>query len=262
MKIDLKGKNALIGGSSQGIGAAIALRFAEAGANLLLLARSEDNLKKVISTLPNDGSQVFDYAVVDFNNLNSLSQIVSEKLIKFITFNIIVNNTGGPLPAPAHNGTIEDFSKGLTMHLFAYQTILKIVLGGMKESRYGRIINITSVGAKQPVDNLGVSNTVRGAVSAWSKTLSRELAPFGITVNNILPGYINTDRLSSLFQNISLTKQVSVDEVIKNKLEEIPAGRLGEAEEIANASAFLASDLASYISGINLPVDGGLLRTL
>lgn len=262
MDINLKGKNVIIGGASQGIGRAIAERFAEEGANLLLLARSEEKLKEVIFELPNDGSQIYDFGVVDFNNLELLKKVIIDKLNKFNSFHIIINNTGGPAPAPAHQTDFEDYLKGFNMHLFAYQTILKLVLDGMKQSGFGRIINITSIGAKQPVDNLGVSNSVRGAVSSWSKTLSRELAPFGITVNNILPGYINTERLKSLFKNISETKAIPIGEVIQRKLEEIPAGRLGEAEEIAKAALFLASESASYINGINLPVDGGLLRTL
>lgn len=262
MNLSLKNKNAIIGGSSQGLGAAIAKSFAAAGANLLLLARNEDNLNNIINDLPNDGTQLFDYAVIDFADNSSLESILEDKLNVFGKFDIVVNNTGGPLPGSAHKSKIEDFAKGLQLHLFAYQTILSKVLDGMKANGFGRIINITSIGAKQPVDNLGVSNTVRGAISSWGKTLSRELAPYGITVNNILPGYIDTERLNLLFENIATNTHTPVESVRLNKVGDIPAGRLGKAEEIANAALFLASDFADYINGINLPVDGGLLKTL
>jgi 3-oxoacyl-[acyl-carrier protein] reductase len=262
MLLNLNNKNALIGGSSQGIGRAIAEKYANAGANLLLLARSEEKLQNLISTLPNNGSQIYDYAVVDYENTIDLQKIVQAKLKKFVSFDIIINNTGGPAPGAAHTANIDAFLKGLKIHLIAYQSILQICLDKMKEKNFGRIINITSVGAKQPVDNLGVSNAVRGAVSSWAKILSKELAPFGITVNNILPGFIDTERLQSLFENISKSQNISFDDVRANKIKEIPAGRLGSAEEIANAALFLASEQAAYINGINLPVDGGLLRTL
>ncbi|OGU58124.1 MAG: hypothetical protein A2X64_05655 [Ignavibacteria bacterium GWF2_33_9] len=262
MKISLINKNAIIGGSSQGIGEAIAHKFAESGANLLLLARNEDNLKKVISGLPRSEGQFFDYAVVDFSNLENLQKVIQQKKSQYGKFHIVVNNTGGPKPAPAHKSETSDYTAALQMHLLAYHTILQEVVDDMKSEKFGRIINITSVGAKQPVDNLGVSNAVRGAVSAWSKTLSRELGPHGITVNNILPGYINTERLQSLFSNISERTGKKISEVVQDKIQEIPAGRLGNAEEIASAACFLASDFASYVNGINFPVDGGLLKSL
>lgn len=262
MELNLNGKNAIIGGSSQGIGAAIAQKFASAGANLLLLARSEDKLKGIISSLPNNGKQLFDYSAVDFQNTEALRNYINQKIDIFGKFHIVVNNTGGPSPGQANKSSDNDFEKALRMHLIAYNTILQLVLDGMKSECFGRIINITSIGAKQPVDNLGVSNTIRGAVSAWAKTLSRELASLGITVNNILPGFIDTDRLRSLFINIAENSGITSDEVYMSKINEIPAGRLGNAEEIANAALFLASDKAAYINGINLPVDGGLLRTL
>jgi len=262
MKIDLVGKNAIIGGASQGIGFAIARQFAACGANLILISRSEEKLKNAIKQLPENGSQIFKYLVADFSNPHSFADDLQNLIAEFGSIHILVNNSGGPSSGSASNASLEDYLSAFNSHLLSFQMLVKLVLDGMKKQQFGRIINITSVGAKQPIDNLGVSNTIRGAVSSWAKILSRELAPFGITVNNILPGYIATERLTYLFQSIADKNQTTLDFEFHKLANEIPAGRIGKPEEIGYVAAFLASNYANYINGINFPVDGGYLRTL
>ncbi|MCE5305771.1 SDR family oxidoreductase [bacterium] len=262
MNISLNGKTALIGGASLGIGRGIAKVFAEAGANLLLLSRSEDNLKNVISQLPRDNGQIYDFVACDYANPSELKEKVSEKISAMKPIRILVNNTGGPNPGPASSASIEEYQKAFNMHLLSYQVLLELVLPDMKDNNWGRIINITSIGAKQPLDNLGVSNTVRGAVSSWGKILSRELTSFNITVNNILPGYILTDRQYTLINSEAKRKGISYEEELSNRTKEIPSGLMGLPEDIGYTAAFLSTDYARYITGINLPVDGGFLRTL
>lgn len=262
MNISLKGLTALIGGGSLGIGKGIAKVFANAGANLILLSRREENLKKLIAELPSNDDQYYDYVACDYTNPNELKEKVSTKISNLSPIQILVNNTGGPDPGPASSATLEDYQRAFNMHLLSYQALLDIVLPGMKEKNWGRIINITSIGAKQPLDNLGVSNTVRGAVSSWGKILSRELAPFNITVNNILPGYILSDRQYQLIGSEAARKGISYEEELQNRTKDIPLGIMGTPEDIGYAAAFIASDYARYITGINFPVDGGFLRTL
>lgn len=262
MKIDLTGKNAIVGGASQGLGFSIARQFAICGANLILISRSEEKLMKAIKQLPNNGSQIFRYFVADFSNPTSFQEDLKKFISEIGNIHILVNNSGGPSSGAANSAKLEDYISAFNSHLLSFQSLVQLVLSGMKAEKFGRIINITSVGAKQPIDNLGVSNTIRGAVSSWAKILSRELAPFGITVNNILPGYIATERLNYLFQNIAERNQTTLDFEFHKLANDIPAGRIGNPEEIGYVAAFLASNYANYITGINLPVDGGYLRTL
>ncbi len=262
MKIDLSGKNAIVCGASQGIGWAIAKQFASCGANLLLIARSESKLLNNINELHKNENQRFDYLTADLSEPNKLNELLLPKLKEFGTFHILVNNSGGPKSGKISEASVEDIQLAINSHLIAYQLLTQIVLPGMKKENYGRIINITSIGAKQPIDNLGVSNTIRGAISSWAKILSREVAPFGITVNNLLPGYILTERLKSLFQSEAERNGTTFEIEINKLTENIPEKRIGSADEIGFAVAFLASNFANYITGINLPVDGGFLRTL
>ena len=262
MNISLKNKTAIIGGGSQGIGKGIAKVFAQAGANLLIISRSEDNLKKLIAELPQNSEQHYDYIACDYANPLELKDKVSAKMQQLNSMDIIVNNTGGPDPGFASTATIEEYQKAFNMHLLSYQALLELALPDMKKNKWGRIINITSIGAKQPLDNLGVSNTVRGAVSSWAKIISRELAPFNITVNNILPGYILTDRQYTLITAEAKRKGITYEDELQNRTKDIPMIEMGMPEDIGYAAAFLASDYARYITGINFPVDGGFLRTL
>ncbi|MES2764985.1 MAG: SDR family oxidoreductase [Bacteroidota bacterium] len=262
MKIELTGKRALVCGSTQGIGLAIAHQFAEMGADVTLLARNEESLKTALNTLPAHASQHHSYIVADFSEPDQVRQNVEIHLAKVQNFHILVNNTGGPAPGAVHKAKPEDFLKAITQHLFVSQNLVQCLLPGMRDENYGRIINIISTSVKQPIEGLGVSNTVRGAMASWSKTLSHEVAEFGITVNNILPGATTTERLAQIIINKAKNNSVEESSVEKIMLEEIPAKRFGKPEEIAYLAGFLASDFAGYITGTSIAVDGGRTRCL
>jgi len=259
MKIDLSKRNALVLGSSDGLGLAVARQFADCGANLLLVARSKDKLERITEELKQKYNQHIDFLAIDIGQLSNLRDELQKKLTEFGNFTIVLNNSGGPPTGLASETTIEDFEQAFRQQLYAFQVVLHIVKPGMIELGFGRIINITSIGAKQPIPNLGVSNTLRGAVTSWAKTLSRELGPYGITVNNILPGFILTQRLISLINTEASRKGISFEHEMNMRQSQVPVGRIGKPEEIAYAAAFLASDYAGYVNGINFPVDGGFL---
>ncbi len=261
MQIDLSNKNAIVCGSTQGIGKAIALQLASSGANVVLVARNEQSLRDVLRQLPAK-KQNHNFIVADFSE----PEILREKMKNFVSENppvhILVNNTGGPKSGEIIKADTKEFEDAFRNHLLSNHILVQALVEGMKKEHYGRIINIISTSVKQPIKSLGVSNTIRAAVANWSKTLSVELGPFGITVNNILPGATKTERLFSLFKSRAEASGKSEDEIQKEWLTEIPAGRFGEPSELAYAAAFLASPFAGYINGINLPVDGGRLNTL
>jgi 3-oxoacyl-[acyl-carrier protein] reductase len=256
MNLSLEGKNAIICGSSQGIGLAIATELAMMGANCILLARNEENLKLAILELDIAIRQSHSYHAVDFNDSEA-----TEKSIQAITkeknIHILVNNSGGPAAGPVVDATAEQFIKAFSQHLVTNHMLTKAVMAGMKKEGYGRIINIISTSVKIPLKNLGVSNTIRGAVASWAKTMSNELGQFGITVNNVLPGFTRTQRLDAIIENTSSKKGLPVEEVEKQMMEEVPAKRFGEPSEIAAMAAFLASPAAAYVNGTSIPVDGG-----
>ncbi len=261
MHIQLNNRTALVGGATQGIGKAVAMQLAACGATVCLIARNETQLAQVCKELPATAGQKHFFAVADYANTEQLRAALSG-IASGHRIDIIVNNSGGPASGPALEAAPEAFLNAFTQHLIANQLVVKQFAGGMKEQHWGRIINIISTSVKIPLRNLGVSNTIRGAVASWSKTLANELGPFGITVNNILPGATSTDRLAQIISANALKKGVDEATVRAEMLHEIPAGRFGEAQEPAYAAAFLASDYASYINGINLPVDGGRTGSL
>jgi 3-oxoacyl-[acyl-carrier protein] reductase len=252
--IDLKGKRALVCGASKGIGFSIAKLFNELNAKVTLLSSNKDNLANALKELKYP--EKAGYIEIDLNNYDN----IATKIGKNTNYDILVNNSGGPAPGNIIGSNIEEFKKAIDSHLFASHTITKLLLPNMKKQNYGRIINIISISVKEPVENLGVSNTVRGAMNSWSKTLSKEVARYGITVNNILPGYTETDRLKSLFNNIASSQNKTYDEVKNKIVSRIPANRLGMPDDIAFLAAFLASEMSGYITGTNIPVDGGLLN--
>lgn len=260
MNLDLTGKKAIVCGSTQGIGRAAAVELAGLGAAVTLVARDESSLNEARDSLPENASH--DTVCADFDKRENLQRKIAAHIEENGPFHILVNNSGGPPPGEITDADSEAFLAAFSRHLLCNQIMAQAVLPGMKSDKYGRIINIISTSVKQPIPNLGVSNTTRGAVASWAKTLSREVAPFGITVNNILPGTTNTGRLFSLFQEMADRRDVSADVIANEWKSEIPAGRIAEPEEIAFAIAFLASPAAAYINGINLPVDGGRLLTL
>lgn len=260
MNLNLTGKYALVAGSTQGIGKAVAIELALLGATVVLLARDETKLKKVAEELDRSKGQQHTYIVADFSDPASLKIKVEAYLQKNSSIAILINNTGGPPAGPALTAKPEEFLSAFNNHLICNHILVQAFVTGMKAESYGRIINIISTSVKQPIPGLGVSNTIRAAVGNWSKTLATELAPFGITVNNVLPGAANTVRLQSIFENKAQKSGKSIAEIKKEMISEIPAARIAEPNEVANAVAFLASPAASYINGINVPVDGG--RTL
>lgn len=257
MQISLKGKKAIVAGASQGIGLAVARQLAFSGAEVCLLARNEDRLKRALSELDTGASQEHRYLIADFSDASSLQRCLDELNTEDLQFDILVNNTGGPKPGPAHKAELTEFNSAFQQHLICNHILAAKLIPGMKERGYGRILNVISTSVKQPLPNLGVSNTIRGAVANWSKTLANELAQFGITVNNLLPGATSTERLSGIIQNKSQKTGLSVKEATNSMLAEIPAGRFGSPEELGYVACFLSSDLAGYINGVNIPVDGG-----
>jgi 3-oxoacyl-[acyl-carrier protein] reductase len=258
MELNLKNKNALVCGSTQGIGKATAILLAEEGANVTLIARNEEKLKAVLAELPNK-KQCHGYLVADFSKPNELKEVL-EKLD--LQFHILVNNTGGPAGGPIFNAKIEEFESAFTQHLKCNHILVQSLVPFMKTQCYGRIVNVISTSVKQPLDGLGVSNTVRGAVASWSKTLANELGEFGITVNNVLPGATGTGRLKEIINNKAAKTGMSFDAVAETMKNASPAKRFAEPEEVAAAIVFLSSERASYINGINVPVDGGRTKSL
>lgn len=262
MLLDLKGKRAIVCGSTQGIGKAAAIELAALGAEIVLIARSKEKLEQVVRELDATSGQKHSYLVVDFSDAEKLKSSLHELLKKTYPIHILINNTGGPPGGPVFDAEVEAFQQAFNNHLICNHILVQALVPGMKEVKYGRIINVISTSVKQPLPNLGVSNTIRGAVANWAKTLANELGPFGICVNNILPGATNTQRLNSIIENKSSKTKKEIKDIEAEMLHEIPAGRFAQPEELAYAIAFLASPSAAYINGINLPVDGGRTSSL
>lgn len=261
MNLDLTNKNALVCGSTAGIGRATAILLAKLGASVTLFARDEEKLKETLIELSHEKGQKHNYYVADFTNPEQVKE-KANMAASNKTIHILINNTGGPKGGPIFSAEPEEFEKAFSMHLICNQLLVQAVVPGMKEADYGRIINIISTSVKQPIDSLGVSNTIRGAVASWSKTLANELGQFGITVNNVLPGFTATDRLEDIVGNAAKRTNKTEKEASDFMRSIVPARRFAQPGEIANAVAFLASEAASYINGVNLPVDGGRTKSL
>lgn len=260
MNLNLNNKNALVCGSTQGIGKATAMLLAAEGVNVTLVARNREKLKAVLTELPNQKKH--SYIVADFLNPRELQ----EQVIKFIDsnhgFHIVVNNTGGPRSGDILNASLDEFENAFTMHIKCNHVLAQATIPFMKKEGFGRIVNIISTSVKEPIPMLGVSNTIRGAVGNWSKTLSMEVAPFGITVNNVLPGFTETERLKEIINIKANIEDKTPEEMTETMKNYAPAKRFASPVEVANAVVFLASDCASYINGINIPVDGGRTKSL
>ncbi len=254
LAIDLQSKKALILGASQGIGEAISTSLAQAGAQCTLTSRSEDKLKKIVENLEGESHSFF---AADHSDHQSLMSHIDGK-----EFDIVVFNSGGPKAGPISQAQPEEFTRAINQHLGLTSEIVRATMGPMKEKSYGRFISITSTSVKIPIPHLGVSNTVRAAMASYLKTLSLELAPFGITVNNLMPGFTSTPRLSSLMEGAAQKANTSKEEIEKKWLSTVPAGRFGEPSEIAGLAAFIASPMGAYITGQNIAVDGGRLGCL
>jgi 3-oxoacyl-[acyl-carrier protein] reductase len=257
----LEHRQALVCGSTQGIGKACAMELARLGASVTLVARNEEALAIAQRELPAPGgaAQKHRHLVADFTDWQALREKVAAHTAAHGPVHILINNTGGPPAGPAFEARPEEYLRGFQMHILCNQVLVQAAAPGMREAGYGRIINIISTSVIQPIRGLGVSNTIRGAVGNWARTLAAELAPFGITVNNILPGFTDTARLQSLFRGRAERSGTSIEEVREQALATIPARRLGRPEEIAAVAGFLATPAAAYVNGVNLPVDGGRL---
>lgn len=258
----LNGKTALVSGSTQGIGLAVAQKLAEMGANLILVARNEERLQTAIETLKKTDKQKHQCIVADFTNPSELGQKIENFIQQGNQIDVLVNNTGGPKGGPILDATTDEFLAAFNQHLICNHILVQAIAPGMIQRKFGRIINIISTSVKQPLPGLGVSNTIRGAVGNWSKTLANELGQHNITVNNVLPGATNTSRLQEIAQNKSNKTGETIDQIFGEMANESPMKRIAQPEEIAAAVAFLASPDASYINGINVPVDGGRTKSL
>lgn len=261
MNLDLTNKTALVCGSTQGLGYASAVELALLGCNIVLMARNEDKLKEAVKTLDGSKGQQHQYLVADFTDIDAVKASI-DSFIQTNIIHILVNNTGGPAGGTALAADAADFLAAFNNHLINNHNLTQAVVPGMKEAGFGRIINIISTSVKSPIPGLGVSNTIRAAVANWAKTLAGELGPFGITVNNVLPGFTKTLRADYVISSKAKAANITEEAVLKQLVAEIPTGRIGQPQEFGAAVAFLASPAAGYINGINLPVDGGRLACL
>lgn len=257
MDLNLSGKTAVVCGSTQGMGLAIAQQLAQQGANCVMVARNPEALAEVVKSLDTASNQSHHTLVADFNDPAQVKAAIEKHLTTNPEAHILVNNTGGPPPGMAKDADPEAFQLAFNQHLICNQVLAQALVPAMQAAHYGRIINVISTSVKQPLPNLGVSNTIRGAVASWAKTLANELGQYNITVNNVLPGATETGRLSSIFENKAKKTGLSVEQVIENEKAIIPMRRFGSPQEFANVVGFLASNAGAYINGVNIPVDGG-----
>lgn len=261
MDINLTGKNALVCGGSRGIGKAAAIELSLLGASITLIARNEDSLVSSLNQLSKQDGQKHDYMVADFSNLDELKDKINT-LLNQRPYHILINNTGGPAGGPIIEAPLEAFADAFSKHILCSQLLTQMLVPKMISENYGRIINIISTSVKEPIAGLGVSNTIRGAMGNWAKTMAGELGKKGITVNNLLPGFTDTDRLKSLISSKATAAGVSEEVIAQNMKDSVPMGRFADPSELGAVIAFLASPAASYVNGINVPVDGGRTKSL
>jgi 3-oxoacyl-[acyl-carrier protein] reductase len=258
MKIELAGKKALIGGSSKGIGLGIASQLAESGASVCLMARNESKLKEIVNQLPN--SENHSYLVVDFSNFEEY-KIKIEAYLENNQVDILVNNTQGPPAGNSLSKDIDSYQEAFDLLFKSIVYTTSLVVPKMQNNKWGRIINVTSVSVKEPLNYLVLSNSIRSAVVAWAKSLSVDVAIDGVTVNSILTGYFDTKRIKELNKEKSKSLNISEEEVLEKMKSLVPVNRLGKTEEYGYLVSFLSSDKASYINGASIPIDGGLLKS-
>ncbi|WP_136465075.1 SDR family oxidoreductase [Flagellimonas onchidii] len=261
MKISLLGKNALVGGSSKGIGEAIARQLAESGANVTLMARNEDRLKRIVSELPSEHRQKHEYIIVDFSDFENFKGIITS-FFKQNSVDILVNNTQGPQAGGALEKKVEDYQNAFDLLFKSVVLTTELALDNMQKKQWGRVINVASVSVKEPLNYLALSNSIRAAVVTWAKSLAFDVAKDGITVNNVLTGYFDTDRIAQLNEKKAEKMGVPFSEVRSTMEAQIPMKRIGKPAEYGYLVAFLVSEQAGYITGTNIPIDGGLLKSL
>ena len=258
MKIELAGKKALIGGSSKGIGLGIASQLAESGASVCLMARNESKLKEIVNQLPN--SENHSYLVVDFSNFEEY-KIKIEAYLENNQVDILVNNTQGPPAGNSLSKDIDSYQEAFDLLFKSIVYTTSLIVPKMQKNKWGRIINVASVSVKEPLNYLVLSNSIRSAVVAWAKSLSVDVAKDGVTVNSILTGYFDTERIKELNKEKSKSLNISEEEVLEKMKSLVPVNRLGKTEEYGYLVSFLSSDKASYINGASIPIDGGLLKS-
>ena len=260
-KTALSGKHALIFGASKGIGAATAKMMAMAGADVTLCARNKTSLVEVVSQINEFATGKIAYAVIDLENISAIDKVIDNIIQESGPVHILINNSGGPPGGPLLDNSVSDFDAPFTRHLHAAHKITKLLVPQMQDQGYGRIIQIISTSVREPIPNLGLSNTLRGAMASWAKSLSRELPPC-ITINNVLPGFTDTERLGSLANSINKKTGKSLNEIHQGWMEQVPIERLVDPMETASAITYLALPVAGAIRGISLAVDGGRLRSI
>ena len=261
MRIDLDGKKALVGGSTGGIGKAIAIELSKCGADVTLMARNKEKLKKTINELSKNENSNHNYIEVDFNNFNDL-KIVTADFFKKNTIDILINNTQGPAAGGSLEKNVTDYQNAFDLLFKTHVWITSLALKGMTLKNWGRIINVASISVKEPLNYLVLSNSMRAALVTWAKSLSIDVAKNSITVNNILTGYFDTDRIQKLNLEKAKKMKIKPGEVRKAMEDMVPMKRIGDPEEYAYLVCFLASNFSSYITGTNIPIDGGLIKSL
>ncbi|MGO4549978.1 SDR family oxidoreductase [Lysobacter sp. 2RAF19] len=261
MDLDLTGKHALVCGASEGIGRAAARELALLGADVTLLARRADVLETLANELPRKDGQQHGWISADVLETDRL-HAQAQALCAGKPVHILVNNTGGPPGGQLNTAQSDAFERAFRQHLLANQALVQAVLPGMRAARFGRIVNVISTSVKEPIAGLGVSNTIRGAVANWSKTLATEIGGDGITVNNVLPGYTRTQRLDQILGDRAKATGQTEEAIARGMLATVPAARFADAAELGAVIAFLCAPAAGYINGVNLPVDGGRTKSL
>lgn len=261
MNISLSGKNALVGGSSKGIGEAIARQLAASGANVTLMARNEEKMQAIVRELDSQKGQKHQYLVVNFSDFSSYEKAITN-FFDGNTVDILINNTQGPEAGGALEKNVSDYQRAFDLLFKSVVLTTELALKGMQEKQWGRIINVASISVKEPLNYLALSNSIRAAVVTWAKSLAYDVAKHGITVNNVLTGYFDTDRIAQLNTKKAEKLGISVSEVLSNMEEQVPMKRIGKPAEYGFLATFLASEKAAYITGTNIPIDGGLLKSL
>jgi 3-oxoacyl-[acyl-carrier protein] reductase len=260
--LGLKGKVALVAASSKGLGRAVAEELAAEGAHLVMCARGKDTLDKTAESIRQKSGAKVVAVAADVSDPRDAARVVKAAFDQFGRVDILVTNSGGPPSGPFESFTSDTWDAATRLLLKSAVELTRSVLPGMKERRWGRILNVTSIAAKQPIEGLMLSNSIRAAVIGFARTLANEVAPFGVTVNNLLPGYTRTDRVQELARAAGAKTGGSNTDIVSKWEKEIPMGRLGEPREFAALAAFLASERASYITGSSIAVDGGWIRSL
>ena len=261
MNISLKGKKALVGGSSKGIGEAVAKQLADSGASVTLMARNEERMKAIVNSMDVSQGQKHQYLIVDFTDFDAYKNAISE-FFEHNTVDILVNNTQGPQAGGALEKKVDDYQQAFDLLFKSVVFTTELALQHMQQNKWGRIINVASISVKEPLNYLALSNSIRAAVVTWAKSLAYDVAPFGITVNSTLTGYFDTDRIAQLNNKKAEKLGISPQEVRFNMEEQVPMKRIGDPKEYGYLVAFLASDQAAFITGTNIPIDGGLLKSL